>query len=138
MANDLRAAFKMAQVAVVQLPPCRGLRPTIFDLAEDAEQMNGLDLVVNATPAGMVSHESESAWPEGLPLPPRAFIYDMVYVPRETAFVRQARGAGLPAVNGIGMLVEQAAAAFEIWTGRAAPRGVMRQAFFGSTNCVKK
>lgn len=138
LANDLRSAFKGAQVEVVHLPPSFGSHPTIFDLTCDPDQMNGLDLLVNATPAGMVSHENESAWPEALPLPPRAFVYDMVYAPRETALVRRARGSGLAAINGAGMLVEQAAAAFELWTGRAAPRGVMRQAFLGSPTRATK
>jgi shikimate dehydrogenase len=42
--------------------------------------------------------------------------------------VQQARAAGLTAATGLGMLVEQAALAFERWTGREAPRRVMRAA----------
>ena len=43
----------------------------------------------------------------------------MVYNPRETLFVRQARASGLKAETGLGMLVAQAALSFETWTGRA-------------------
>jgi shikimate dehydrogenase len=98
---------------------------TVFCTSDEVAR---LQLIVNATPAGMASNQQENSWPGSLPLPEGVFVYDMVYVPSETDLVRRARAAGNPASNGAGMLVEQAAAAFEIWTGRAAPRGVMRQA----------
>jgi shikimate dehydrogenase len=71
------------------------------------------DLVINATSAGL-----EGAMP---PLPagvlrPGVLAYDMVYG-RETAFLRAAGAAGARASDGLGMLVEQAAASFAIWRG---------------------
>ncbi len=86
---------------------------------------SSIHLLVNATPVGMAPHADASPWPAGLPFPSGAAVYDLVYNPPETTFVRQARAAGLPAVTGLGMLAEQAALAFERWTGRAAPRAVM-------------
>ena len=91
------------------------------------------DLIVNATPVGMTPHLEESPWPAGLPFPARAALYDLVYNPPETALVRAARAAGLPASNGLGMLVEQAALAFQIWTGRLPPRQAMLQAAIEQT-----
>ena len=67
-------------------------------------------------------------WLADTPLPPDAFVYDLVYNPPETLFVRQARAAGLHAATGLGMLVEQGALAFELWTGQMAPRAKMRAA----------
>nr|MBC8505341.1 shikimate dehydrogenase [Chloroflexota bacterium] len=58
-------------------------------------------------------------------------LYDLVYNPRETALVKQAMAAGLSATTGLGMLVEQAALAFERWTGLEAPRDVMLDAVNG-------
>jgi shikimate dehydrogenase len=52
----------------------------------------------------------------------------MIYNPDETAFLAQARARGLRAANGLGMLVHQGAAAFALWTGRAAPVETMRRA----------
>jgi shikimate dehydrogenase len=49
-------------------------------------------------------------------------VYDLVYNPAETALVRAARAGGLRAASGLGMLVEQAALAFQMWTGKAVPR----------------
>ena len=85
-------------------------------------------LIVNTTPVGMHPHEDTCPWPVDIPLPKNTTIYDLVYNPRETMLVKKARTAGLPAISGIGMLVEQAALAFEHWTGLEAPRKVMRQA----------
>ena len=82
-------------------------------------------LVINTTPLGMHPKTDYSAWPDGLSFPPGAFVYDLVYNPRETLLVKQARKAGLQAATGVGMLIEQAALAFEIWTGRPAPREIM-------------
>jgi shikimate dehydrogenase len=49
-------------------------------------------------------------------------VYDLVYNPKETVLIQQARALGLPACGGLGMLVEQAALSFEIWTGSEASR----------------
>jgi len=83
-------------------------------------------LLVNCTPVGQYPHEDVSPWPVKFPLPKNATLYDLVYNPRETLLVKRARAAGLPATTGLGMLVEQAALAFECWTGLDAPRETMR------------
>jgi shikimate dehydrogenase len=82
--------------------------------------LDEIDLLVNASPVGMSPQTGESPWPAGLALPPGAAVYDLVYNPRETRLVREARAAGLRAVTGLGMLVEQAALSFECWTRAAA------------------
>ena len=86
------------------------------------------DLIVNTTPLGMFPQQDESIWPSDLDFPPGAAIYDLVYNPAESALIKAAKAKGLNAANGLGMLVEQAALSFEIWTGMEAPREVMRQA----------
>jgi shikimate dehydrogenase len=73
----------------------------------------------------MAPNVDQSPWPEGLPFPPQAVVYDLVYNPSETKLVKDACAAGLSARTGLGMLVEQAALAFEIWTGRNPSREIM-------------
>lgn len=77
-------------------------------------------LLVNTTPLGMHPHTQASPWPASLPFPSGIFVYDLVYNPPETALLRQARLAGFPGANGLGMLVGQAALAFLRWTGLPA------------------
>lgn len=93
-----------------------------------ALDLSTLSLIVNTTPLGMSPETETCAWPAGLDFPPTAAVYDCVYNPRETLLVKRARAAGLPAETGLGMLLEQAALAFEIWTGAPADRAAMRQA----------
>ncbi|OLD67009.1 MAG: hypothetical protein AUI52_01800 [Acidobacteria bacterium 13_1_40CM_2_68_10] len=54
-------------------------------------------------------------------------MYDIIYNPPETRFLREARARGHQVVDGLEMFVEQAAAQFVLFTGREAPRDVMRE-----------
>ncbi len=83
------------------------------------------DLVVNATPVGMTG--------DGIAIDPSVLhpgqvVADLVYHPLDTPLLVAARGAGAAVVDGLGMLVHQAALAIERWTGERAPVGVMRAA----------
>ncbi len=100
----------------------------IICLETDYETLTTDDfsLLVNCTPVGQHPHEEACPWPAEIPLLKNAAVYDLVYNPRETLLVKLARAAGLPATTGLGMLVEQAALAFERWTGLEAPREAMR------------
>mgnify|MGYP003575142903 FL=1 len=92
------------------------LRTTNYGLSNI--DLSGISLIVNTTPIGMTPDIDQSPWPEHLPFPSHAAIYDLVYNPDETKLVRDACAQGLRATTGLGMLIEQAALAFEIWTGR--------------------
>jgi shikimate dehydrogenase len=81
------------------------------------------DIVVNATPIGLRDDEVPVS-PERLRRD--AIVIDLVYRRGETAWVRLARDRGLRAVDGLPMLIEQGALAFERWFGIPAPRDVMR------------
>lgn len=88
-----------------------------------------LNLIINCTPAGMSPvHTTMSPWPEGLPIPSQAVVYDMVYRPAVTQFMQQATEAGCRVIGGLGMLIQQGAAAFQLWTGKEPSLEVMRDA----------
>jgi shikimate dehydrogenase len=83
------------------------------------------DLLVNATSVGMGSDElpiDVSRLHSGL------VVADLVYHPLRTALLGAAEAAGARCVDGLGMLVRQAARSFELWTQEAAPVEVMRAA----------
>jgi shikimate dehydrogenase len=90
-------------------------------------------LIVNTTPLGMTSHAGRSPWPDDCPFPSGAFVYDLVYNPRETMLMRQAQTAGCTAVNGLGMLVHQGALSFELWTERKPNIKLMREVIGGES-----
>jgi shikimate dehydrogenase len=83
------------------------------------------DLAVNTTTVGMIDED----WPFDVGmLPAQASVFDLVYTPDPTPLVAEASGRGLRAVTGLGMLVAQAAIAFERWTGIPGAEVVMRRA----------
>jgi shikimate dehydrogenase len=91
--------------------------------------LDGAQLVVNATPLGL--HDADA---HPLPvecLPARAAVLDLVYRPGETRWVRACRAAGHAASDGLPMLVEQGALAFERWFGRVPDREAMWAAVGG-------
>ena len=87
--------------------------------------LGSADLAVNATTVGMV--DPGATIEVGL-LPDGATVFDLVYVPAETALLAAARARGLRAANGSEMLIAQAAIAFERWTGIGGMAGIMREA----------
>lgn len=90
-------------------------------------------VLINATPVGMGDPLALPLSAELLShLPPNALVFDMVYAPPETALLRAARARGLRTATGLEMLLEQGAAAFELWTGQRAPIEVMRAALMAN------
>nr|BAL54354.1 quinate/shikimate 5-dehydrogenase [uncultured Chloroflexota bacterium] len=107
-----------AEIAFLSRSP-RHPRHVSWDvLRRSQDWLERVKLVVNCTPLGMYPQVESSPWPEDLPLPPQAIVYDLVYNPRRTRFLEQAEKQGLPAIGGIGMLLRQAALSFTLWTGR--------------------
>jgi len=88
-------------------------------------QPSNFQLIVNTTPLGMSPNTDQSPLPENATLPVDGIVYDLVYNPRETKLVRDALSHGLRATTSLGMLIEQAALAFEIWTGLNPPRDIL-------------
>jgi shikimate dehydrogenase len=90
-----------------------------------AAEASSASIVVNATSLGMADPSDPSrlgAVPiDVAQLDPHALVADIVYHPRRTALLEAAENRGLDTLGGLGMLVHQAAAAVEIWTGQEAP-----------------
>jgi len=87
------------------------------------------DLLVNATPIGL--KESDPCPIDTGILGRNTMVYDLIYNPKETKLLKAAKERGIRASNGLGMLLYQGMAAFEIWTGRPAPKEVMYRALEG-------
>ena len=101
---------------------------TTVELNLQTLKFSNLQLIVNTTPIGMTPNIDQSPLTENLSLPSNIFIYDLVYNPRETKLIRDARAQGIRATTGLGMLIEQAALAFELWTGCNPSREKLWQA----------
>jgi shikimate dehydrogenase len=87
-----------------------------------------MDLLLNATPIGLKPGDPSPLDEKQFSLRQARAVYDMIYKPAETKLLATAKAAGCKTSNGLGMLLHQGAAAFEIWTGQTAPIDVMRRA----------
>ncbi|MFN3474535.1 MAG: shikimate dehydrogenase family protein [Blastomonas sp.] len=84
------------------------------------DPLGDVGLLVNTSPLGMKGFDPLVV--DLSPLPEGALVYDIVYAPLETELLKQARARGLDTVDGLEMLIGQAALAFEIFFGTAPPR----------------
>jgi len=99
-----------------------GFRVDLFaleDVQDLQDNITQADLLVNATSVGM--DESSQPIPTSIVLPEKLLVADVIYQPFETPFLKWARNQGNQSINGLGMLLYQAAEAFELWTGKEMP-----------------
>lgn len=99
-----------------------GFRVDLFaleDVQDFQDSITQADLLVNATSVGMDG--SSQPIPTSIILPEKLLVADVIYQPFETPFLKWARNQGNQSINGLGMLLYQAAEAFELWTGKEMP-----------------
>jgi shikimate dehydrogenase len=84
-------------------------------------------ILVNTTSVGMAPQPDVSPVPVEL-IKPGLLVIDIIYNPLNTQLLKDAKKRGARIIGGIEMLVQQGAAAFELWTGRPAPVAIMRKA----------
>ena len=99
-----------------------GFRVDLFaleDVQDLQDSITQADLLVNATSVGMDG--SSQPIPTSIVLPKQLLVADVIYQPFETPFLKWARNQGNQSINGLGMLLYQAAEAFELWTGKEMP-----------------
>ncbi|AND79169.1 shikimate dehydrogenase [Streptococcus pantholopis] len=99
-----------------------GVPVAVFDLADQAliqQKINEADLVVNANGVGMDGITMvvlpETRFKQG------QLVADVIYNPFETPFIKLAKSQGIETINGLGMLLHQAAETFRLWTGQEMP-----------------
>lgn len=109
--------------------PASRLSPSGFDPDTLSRRAAQSQLLVNCTNLGMADCPGQF---EGFSfldaLPPDAGVFDLIYHPAETELLTQARRRGLPALNGLLMLVNQAVLALEHFLNRPLNRGIMAEA----------
>lgn len=99
-----------------------GFRVDLFaleDVQDLQDSITQADLLVNATSVGMDG--SSQPIPTSIILPEKLLVADVIYQPFETPFLKWARNQGNQSINGLGMLLYQAAEAFELWTDKEMP-----------------
>ena len=116
------ASIEKTRTYLEKLQNETGFKVDLFaleDVSELQARIIDSDLLVNATSVGMDGVSLPI--PASVALPEKLLVADVIYQPFETPFLKWARNQGNHAVNGLGMLLYQAAEAFELWTGTEMP-----------------
>tara|TARA_B110000263_G_scaffold205450_1_gene186037 strand:- start:852 stop:1679 length:828 start_codon:yes stop_codon:yes gene_type:complete len=101
------------------------IKSTSFNLIE-LGNLDQFDLIINCTSFGMKHSSLEGKFPIPKNLINQCKIfYDLVYNPLITPIVQEVQNSGGVGINGLGMLIEQGAISFELWTGLKAPNELM-------------
>jgi len=116
----LRVAARRLDAAASAAALAPGSEPVPVEALDDA--VTASDVIVNATPLGMQGEAPPFATDR---LTARHVVFDTIYAPVETPLLAAAAARGARAVNGLGLLVHQAARTFRLLTGRDAPLQIM-------------
>ena len=106
---------------------CKVALYDLADLDKLKEEIASSYLFANATGMGMKPLEGQTYIPDKSFFRPDLIVTDVVYSPRETARLKMAKEVGCKTMNGMGMMLFQGAAAFEMWTGKEMPIDHMKQ-----------
>lgn len=116
------ASIEKTRPYLEKLQNATGFRVDLFaleDVQDLQDSITQADLLVNATSVGMDGVSQPI--PTSIVLPEKLLVADVIYQPFETPFLKWARNQGNQSINGLGMLLYQAAEAFQLWTGKEMP-----------------
>lgn len=106
---------------------CKASLYDLDDLDKLKEEISTSYLFANATGMGMKPLEGQTYIPDKSFFRPDLIVTDVVYFPRETAMLKMAKEVGCKTMNGLGMMLFQGSAAFELWTGQSMPIEYMKE-----------
>ena len=106
---------------------CKAVLYDLEDLDKLKEEIADSYLFANATGMGMKPLEGKTYIPDKSFFRPDLIVTDVVYSPRETEMLRMAKEVGCKTMNGLGMMLFQGSAAFELWTGQKMPIEYMKE-----------
>ena len=127
LAQAVELTASMMSLNRPRTPPLHPIKLSGEELSKVISSFSPIQLIVNTTPVGMKPLTADTPWPSDLSLPATAAIYDLVYNPPRTRFLEKGQRENLAIRNGLGMLVDQAALAFQRWTDIHPPREPMFQ-----------
>lgn len=105
-----------------------GLNANAVKIDDVRDSAKYYDVIVNATSVGLKNESSPISLES---IDPKTIVYDIVYMPMNTDFLKKAKERGATIIYGYEMLLGQATRAFEIWHGMEAPYNAMKKALLG-------
>ena len=110
--------------------PCHAVLHENKDKAALSDAISKSTLLLNATSVGMAPNTDGTIITDTSLYHPDLIVSDVIYNPRETRFLREAREAGCRTFNGMYMLLYQGAEAFRLWTGKDMPVKEIKAKYF--------
>ncbi len=110
--------------------PCKAVLHENKDTDALAGAISESALLLNATSVGMAPDTDSTIIQDTSLYHPDLIVSDVIYNPRETRFLREAREAGCRTFNGMYMLLYQGAEAFRLWTGKEMPIKEIKEKYF--------
>ncbi len=110
-----------------------GCNIRLLDIGDNSllgDSISGSAILTNATSVGMEPKSDASPILDPYMLAEGLIVSDIIYNPRETLLMKQAKERGCPCFNGMYMLLYQGAAAFERWTGQEMPTDIIKEKYF--------
>ena len=110
-----------------------GCNIRLLDIGDNSllgDSISGSAILTNATSVGMEPKSDASPILDPYMLAEGLIVSDIIYNPRETLLMKQAKERGCPCFNGMYMLLYQGAAAFECWTGQEMPTDIIKEKYF--------
>ncbi len=110
-----------------------GCQIRLMDIGNDSQlaaSIAGSAILTNATSVGMAPGTDSSPIPDSSMLHPGLVVSDIIYNPRETMLMKQAKSQGCPCFNGLYMLLYQGAESFRCWTGQEMPVEHIKEKYF--------
>ena len=122
--------WENAEATIEKITKQTDCKVSLYDLADLEKLKAEIDdsyLFTNATGMGMKPREGQTYIPDKSFFRPDLIVTDIIYSPQETKMLQLAKSAGCKTMNGMGMLLFQGAAAFQLWTGKEMPFEHMKQ-----------
>jgi len=113
---------------LVQFANKIGLNADAINIEKVGNNLDDYDIIVNATSIGLKNESSPISFES---IKPETIVYDIVYMPMNTDFLKNAKEKGAIIIYGYEMLLGQAVRAFEIWQDIEAPYNAMKKALLG-------
>ncbi len=113
---------------LVQFANQIGLNADAMTIDKAGNNLDSYDIIVNATSIGLKNEQSPISFES---IKPETIVYDIVYMPMNTDFLKKAKEKGAVIIYGYEMLLGQAVRAFEIWHNIEAPYNAMKKALLG-------
>ena len=127
-AHAVTFAVRDQSRAEASIQPLRRAFPNKTIYCSNGRQLEDVDIIINATPVGMAGVEAATVIEDDSVIESHHVVFDFVYHPQETPLIKAAKRRGARTVDGLALLVAQAKAGFEFWTGNEFSLAEMYQA----------